>query len=156
MSSTMRTRIWSVIGGSLLPWPYVVEVDSERLTGAGPAGPSRPSRWSGGAASAAPGWSCRLLRREDRLDELGSEDTVAAVDEGLQDHAGRAGRDGQDGLAVRVEEVLRRAQDQRDVALHLGELDDFSLLGRHREDHELLGVLGQLGVARGGRSARLV
>ena len=38
----------------------------------------------------------------------------------------------------RIEEVLGRAQDQRDVAVELGELDDFGLLGVDREGDDLL------------------
>ncbi len=50
-------------------------------------------------------------------------------------------------LAAGVHVVLGRAQDQGDLAVHLGELDDLGLLGRDREDHELL-------LARQGRAAR--
>ena len=38
----------------------------------------------------------------------------------------------------RIEEVVARAQDQRDVAVHLGELDDLGLLGVDRQGDDLL------------------
>src|SRR6476619_5669819 len=85
-------------------------------------------------------WLAPGLGRQDGLDELRRQDTVP-VDEGLEDHTGRRIRERRrvDRLAGRrIEEVLGRAKDQRDVAIELRELDHFRLLGVDREGDDLL------------------
>src|SRR4029079_2371842 len=94
------------IGGSLLPVPS--SGDGTPSVGRARDPPVRRARRAaqGWAAIAAARESYGSLGRRDRLDELRAKDAVAAVDEGLQDHAGRAGRERQDGLAVLVEKGL--------------------------------------------------
>ncbi len=123
-------------------------------TGAGPEGPSRPLRLRscvtgrGGAGSALRG---RRLRREDGLHQLRRKDAVG-VDQRLEDDAGGGIRDraiGQGLLRDRIEEVVRRAQDQADGAVQLGVLDELDLLGIDRQDDDLLQTFIEVGRAVG-------
>src|SRR6476661_7771088 len=155
MSSTMRTWIVSAIrrfvpstreamrgwgGGSVLT-----------TTGAGPGGPSRPSRLArGGPAGSWPdGWlrPGARLGREHGLDQLRRQDAVG-IDEGLEDHAGGLVRDRGDGLATGVDEVVGRAEDERDRGVQLRELDELGLLGVDGQDDDLLLAV------EGGRTTR--
>src|SRR5215210_2656937 len=114
MSSTMRTRIWSAIWLSFFYLAMRWLTGPESRTGAGPGGPSRPSRRRHGRGCGL--LLFVLLSREDRFDELRTEDAVA-VDERLEDDAGRPRGNGHDRLSVLVDEVFRGPQRERDRAI---------------------------------------
>src|SRR5215211_3308299 len=114
MSSTMRTRIWSAIWVSFF---YLAIL--ECLASPGEFGRARDLvvRHARHAARCHGRGCCPLLfvllGRKDRLDELRTDHTVA-VNERLEDHAGRPRWDSHDRLPVLVDEILRRSQRERD------------------------------------------
>ena len=76
----------------------------------------------------------------------------------LEDDAGGLGVAGGSGAAgQRVDEVIRRAEDEADRAVELRELDDFRLLRADREDDDLLlAVEGRVGLRRLAARGRLL
>ena len=114
-------------------WRMAGTVDGRR-TG---AVRSRPSRRGCGPSDGRVG-SVRLLHRRTVSTSSGGGRRSVSTRVLRMMPVVSAGIGGSALAGDRVDEVVERAQDQRDVAVHLGELDDFGLLGVDRQDHDLL------------------